>query len=220
MDIYTNYDPNNITDLCLIMKKYNSDKSKLAYNGHHNYTIYYKFLFEPVRYNKMRIFELGLGTNNVNLPSNMGSNGTPGASLRGWSEFFPKSDIYGADIDKDILFNDSINRIKTYYCNQLDSDTIKQMWNITDLIEDFDIIIEDGLHNFEANKCFFENSIHKLKVNGVYIIEDVVISKIPIYHEWLTTWKNNNNNFDFNIIIIEGANNRYDNNLIAIKRKS
>ena len=30
------------------------------------------------------------------------------------------------------------------------------MWNDQSLQEDFDIIIEDGLHTFSANVCFFE----------------------------------------------------------------
>ena len=43
----------------------------------------------------------------------------------------------------------------------------------------FDIIIEDGLHTFEANKCFFENSIHKVKRGGIYIIEDITNIDLP-----------------------------------------
>lgn len=34
-------------------------------------------------------------------------------------ELFPHALVYGADIDRDILFEE--DRIKTFYCNQLDS---------------------------------------------------------------------------------------------------
>ena len=44
------------------------------------------------------------------------------------------------------------------------------MWKSLD---GFDIIIDDGLHEFHANKCFFENSIEKLNPGGFYIIEDI-----------------------------------------------
>ena len=96
----------------------------------------------------------------MNVPSNMGPNGRPGASLYGWSEFFFNSDIFGADIDTEILFN--TDKIKTFYCDQTNPHIIKYMWNEPKLQENFDVIIEDGLHTFNANVCFFENSIHKL----------------------------------------------------------
>ena len=68
------------TELCEIMTKYGSDKG----TGPHNYTILYYELFKNIRYESLNIFELGLGTNNIDTPSNMGKNGKPGASLRGW----------------------------------------------------------------------------------------------------------------------------------------
>ena len=45
-----------------------------------------------------------MGTNNPNLVSTMGSSGRPGASLYAFKEYLPNAIIYGADIDKDILF--------------------------------------------------------------------------------------------------------------------
>lgn len=210
MNIYTNFNPYEITDLCHIMNKYGSDKSKLSCDGHHNYSTLYTKLFDPVKHLQLNIFELGIGTNNILLPSNMGINGKPGASLRGWRDFFPNSQIHGADIDKDILFTEE--RIKTYYCDQLNPIIIKNMW---DEIEcNFDIIIEDGLHTFEANKCFFENSIHKLKKDGVYIIEDII--HVKDYYDIINKWKTLYN-LEINIKQIEGANN-YDNNIIIIQK--
>ena len=46
------------------------------------------------------------------------------------------------------------------------------MW---DMIKekDFDLIIDDGAHFFDANINFYKNSFDKLKKNGYYIIEDV-----------------------------------------------
>lgn len=104
--------PTVATSLCEIMGRYGSDKGHIDITkSHHNYTTYYYHIFNPIRTEKLRVFELGLGTNNPNLPSNMGVNGKPGASVYGWREFFPHSDIFGADIDTDILF--SADRIRT-----------------------------------------------------------------------------------------------------------
>ena len=69
--------------------------------------------------------EVGLGSNNTELLSNMGSDGKPLASLRAWRDYFPNAQIYGADIDKDILTNEE--RIKTFFVDQTKPDTIREM---------------------------------------------------------------------------------------------
>lgn len=156
-----------MTSLCNIMTKCGSDKG-----SYHNYTTIYYDYFNDISNNNLNIFELGLGTNYTDVASSMGPNGTPGASLYGWKEFFPNSNIYGADIDKRILFND--DRIKTYFCDQTNIQIINNLWNNIELINlEFDIILDDGLHEFNANLTFFENSFYKLKKGGKYIIEDL-----------------------------------------------
>jgi hypothetical protein len=42
----------------------------------------------------------------------------------------------------------------------------------------FDLMIDDGLHTFESAICLFENSINKLAPNGTYIIEDASINDL------------------------------------------
>ena len=111
------------TELCNIMSKYGSDKGQ----GPHNYTIYYDEIFKSMRNKSLSLFELGLGTNNLDVKSNMGPNGKPGASLRGWKEYFINSKIYGADIDKRILFEE--DDIKTFHCDQTNKSSIDEMWS-------------------------------------------------------------------------------------------
>ena len=113
------------TTLCEIMGRNKSDKGHINITkSWHNYTTFYYSIFQSLRDKNLRLFELGLGTNNRNIPSNMGENGRPGASLYGWHEFFPNSDIFGADIDSDILFNTT--KIKTFYCDQRNPEIIKK----------------------------------------------------------------------------------------------
>ena len=171
------------TNLCKIMERYGSDKSV----RNHNYTLVYSKLFDPIKQNKLRVFELGLGTNNTDVPSNMGPDGKPGASVYGWAEYFPNSDIFGADIDKRILFN--TKRINTFYCDQTNPESIKELWNNPLLANNFDIIVEDGLHCFIANITFFENSIHKLNKGGYYIIEDIETSEFPLFNDKINEYK-------------------------------
>jgi hypothetical protein len=209
------FDETIATPLCEIMGRNKSDKGNINIKqSQHNYTTFYYSIFKNLKNETLRIFELGLGTNNTNLPSNMGRDGRPGASLYGWSEFFTNSFIYGADIDKDILFN--TEKIKTYYCDQTKPDIIKQMWNDNnDLSDNFDIIVEDGLHTFNANVCFFENSIHKLNKNGYYIIEDITNNDIALFNNKINEWKTLYTYLTFTLLKIP-ANNTYDNTLIVI----
>jgi hypothetical protein len=101
----------------------------------------------------------------------MGVFGVPGASHRGWQELFPRALVYGADIDRGILFEEG--RIKTFYCDQLDRASIHELWARPDLGGGVDVIIEDGLHTFEANVSFLEASLDYLRPGGIYVIEDI-----------------------------------------------
>ena len=99
----------------------------------------------------------------------MGVTGKPGASLRAWRDYFENAKIYGADIDKEILFRETI--IKTFYVDQTDKKSVLQMWKKIDE-KNFNLIIDDGLHTFSAAINLFELSINRLKPDGIYIIED------------------------------------------------
>ena len=182
---------NLISELCEI---YGSDKGYLHLNTAkhfsfqpHSYANFYYNIFNHCKDYIKLVFEVGIGTNNPNLPSSMGTNYKPGASLRVWKDYFFNAQIYGADVDKNILFNDE-DRIHTYYVDQLNTNSIKKMWNNIKK-KDFDIIIDDGLHTFEANINFFLNSFDKLKKNGIYIIEDVDYKNLNIINEKLKKFK-------------------------------
>jgi hypothetical protein len=150
------------------------------------------------------VFECGLGTNNPDLQGNMTVDGMPGASLRVWRDYFKNAQVYGADIDKDILFQE--NRIKTFYVDQLNAPSIETMWKEIG-IQNFDIIIDDGLHTTDANI----NSFNKLKKNGIYIIEDVHILELNNIMEKLKK-------FSPELVVLENKNVKYrDNNLVIIR---
>jgi hypothetical protein len=214
MDI--NVTRKGVNDLCFIMNFYGSDKGHPMDNGHHNYTQYYHEVFKTVRDDPIRIFELGLGTNNLNFPSNMGVNGKPGASLRGWKQYFKNAHVFGADIDGGILFEE--DRIKTYQCDQNDGNSVRALWAQPALQDEFDVIIEDGLHIFESNVHFFETSYHKLKVGGVFIIEDVMYYTLDRWNQKLSEWRITYPNHTFRLYVVPHKNNPHDNTLIICQR--
>lgn len=213
MNIQTTQISDEPTELCSIMTQFGSDKG----SGHHNYTRFYYKLFSSIREDPINIFELGLGTNDVSLPSNMGPNGQPGASLYGWKHFFPNATVYGADIDRNILFE--ANRIHTFYCDQGSPTSIEQLWSSPDLNDiKFDIIIEDGLHTFDYNVTFFENSIQKLKTGGVFIIEDISNDYIYNWEKQIEEWRVQYPDVHFVFLNIDNPYNSYDNRLLLAQK--
>lgn len=204
------------TDLCYIMNYYGSDKGSPEDTVNHSYTRLYSNLFAPVKNDPVRVFELGLGTNNTDMVSNMGTSGKPGASLRGWRHFFPNGQIFGADIDRRVLFTDE--RIYTFYCDQNVGETIREMWESPILAEEFDIIIEDGLHIFESNVNFFEHSYHKLKVGGVFVIEDIMYYNLDRFRAQIEEWQRKFPNLIYRLYTVPFKNNPYDNTVLLAQR--
>ena len=88
--------------------------------------------------------------------NNQGENYKTGGSLRMWRDYFKNAKIFGADIDKDCLFNE--DRIKTFYVDQSDKDSIINMWKQIDENE-FDILIDDGCHRFEETIIFLKTQL-------------------------------------------------------------
>lgn len=195
-------------ELKRLMDYYGSDKG--GKNNHHNYAQYYSLIFGNQKKNIKNFLEIGLGSNNVKVPSNMGKDGKPLASLRAWRDFFINANIYGADVDKRILKDE--NRIKTFYVDQTNPDTIKSMFEKIG-IEKFDIILEDGLHEYNANICFFENSIKHLAVDGIYIIEDVYYKDQEKFINYFEK-----TDYNFSVIDIFHDKNIANNCLVVIKK--
>lgn len=161
-------------ELADLFRLYRSDKSLL-----HNYHLLYGPLLSALkRSERLRILEIGLGTNNTDVISHMGSLGTPGASLRAFRDFLPNAELYGADVDRRILFSEA--RIKTYYVDQTNPDTFSDLAGAMDA-GSFDLIIDDGLHSPNANIATLIFALQSLKPNGFFIIEDIGPESIPIW---------------------------------------
>lgn len=201
------------TTLCALMKSMGSDKGDSC----HNYTTFYAKLFKKLRNKYIKIFELGIGTNYLDVPSNMGAEGNPGASLYAWEKYFPKAEVYGADIDKRILFQTPI--IKTFYCDQTDPLSIFKMFNHKDLIDSyFDIMIDDGLHEFNANLNFLIYSIKKLRRNGIYIVEDLTAETEFAFEQIKPALQKKLSLQEIEIVTIPSEVNKFNNVLLVIIR--
>ena len=206
------------SDLHRLSEIYGSDKGGDPSKPHpyphktHNYVDAYEMLFSNLKIPILDILECGIGTNNQSIESNMGVSGKPGASLRMWSSYFPKARIVGVDIDQSILFEEP--RIRTFHMDQTSNSSIHSFLESVNF-QNFDIIIDDGLHNFESNKTMFENLNPFLRAGGVYIIEDVAFQELSKY-------KSLSSEVDLalEIICLERRNTDLgDNNLVIFKKK-
>lgn len=183
----THYEASETDLLASLCDRYGSDKGSLKDSGHvyswppHNYTDYYSRIFSHCRQNVKRVFECGIGTDNPGIVANMGVTGNPGASLRVWRDYFPNATVYGGDIDRNVLFEE--DRIKTFYMDQLDPESIEHYWRQVE-VSDFDLMIDDGLHSFDSGACLFKYSVSKLASAGLYIIEDVRPDDLVRYREY------------------------------------
>ena len=81
-----------------------------------------------------------------------------------------------------------------------------------------DILIEDGLHTFEANVSFLEESLHHLRPGGVYICEDIMSDVIDKWRERLeTVYAKQYSTYEFAFVVLRDGGNQA-NNLLVVRR--
>jgi hypothetical protein len=154
-----------------IFDSYGCDKS-LSHNYHHVYGAVLKDLGSV-----SLMLEIGLGTTNTDVVSNMGGIWTPGNSLRAFREYLPSARIHGADIDRRILFQEE--RISTHFVDQTDITTIRDL--VSSLPAQLDLLIDDGLHAPNANLATLIVGLEAVRVGGWVVIEDIAEEALPFW---------------------------------------
>jgi len=157
-------------EIKICFDKYGSDKSS---NDYHN-------IYGPLLKNRGEItgiLEIGMGTNNTDIVSNMGLWGYPGASLRAFRDFLKSAMIFGADIDKRILFEDE--RIQTFFVDQTDPLTLTELGK--SIPSNLDLVIDDGLHSPNANIETLKFGLTKIKIGAWVVVEDIALDALPLW---------------------------------------
>jgi hypothetical protein len=139
----------------------------------HDYHFLYSYIFSNFKIKKL--VEIGLGSIDKNILSNMGNFGKPGGCLRAFSEILEDDAvIIGLEIDEKALFNEK--NIKTYKFDQLNINDINKF--VSNNPEGFDLVIDDGLHS----NISFINTIYMsqkiLNKNGLIVIEDIFAEQL------------------------------------------
>lgn len=154
-----------------LLDRYGSDKA-----NHHDYHYVYAAILRETQ-GVESVLEIGLGSNNDSIVSNMHGGGSPGGSLRALRDYLPNAQLYGADIDPSILFHE--DRIDTFSVNQLSSESLESLGDKVPAC--FDLIIDDGLHAPDANINTLNFGLSRLKPGGWFVTEDISYSAIPIW---------------------------------------
>ena len=155
-----------------IFDKHNCDKGQRR----HRYDRIYEPAFAPVQQKKFNMLEVGI---------------LRGESLKAHLEYFPAVELYAIDIfgripsaNVPILTADRVHWCK---CDSIQGPNEAFNAMVGDV--KFDIIIDDGLHTHDSQRCTFENFIPYLNEGGTYFIEDVWpfdrMNKQQKQHSWI-----------------------------------
>ena len=173
----------NIEELCSDPKsKLNAQALKKKFDKFgsfkHDYHYLYSAIFENP-FNVKNIFEIGIGNNTTykNMEKGGGIAGKPGSALRAFKEYFTNANIFGGDVEKEILFQEE--RIKTFFIDQETPETFNSLLNM--IPNNFDLVIDDGLHTPHANIASLEFGLKCVKVGGWIVIEDIGTPAIDLW---------------------------------------
>jgi hypothetical protein len=209
MNININYNT-LVSDLCLIGRKYDTDKSPQRVNVNINrhaypYTLFYDSIFKEIKNNKLNILEFGI---------------LEGASLLMWREYFSNSKIVGLDNDVNYLNKMRNEGFDVSFVDVKDENSISNTLNTLDMM--FDIIIEDTTHKTDDQIRIIKNSVKYLKPGGILIVEHICLHKNEEdYYNKLGDTLNEFQNYyfltlDHNKKYSQGANN--DKLLVLVKK--
>lgn len=151
----------SITDLCNLSIKYPTDKSAYVENNlhRHAYMSIYDMLFMSLRYKKIKLGEGGI-LNNM--------------SMKCWREYFPYAELHGFDYNDDLLQSaKNENLFDTTYHKMDVSDTNSIVNAFVASGGNFDIIIDDMIHDVHHNTLFSKQAYKFLKPSGLLILEDL-----------------------------------------------
>lgn len=142
------------------MDRNRSDKGTLSGEAH-GYTPFYESWLGSMRNEPVRILEIGVCDPRM-----------PGASLKGWYEYFPKATIFGYDIVDGHRFDN--DRVTTFIGDQADRKDLARFIEVSG--GEFDIIIDDGSHRPMHQQVSLAALFPHLKPGGQYIIEDMHVA--------------------------------------------
>lgn len=129
----------------------------------HGFIEIYDPLFEPMRNDSVRFFEIGILT---------------GLSHLMWRNYFQQGEIFGIDL-RDYSRVAAKEGIKTYVADQSNRGDLSRFIDASG--GDFDVILDDGGHAMHHQQVSLGYLFSEVKPGGMFIIEDVHTSLPELY---------------------------------------
>ena len=154
-------------ELTKVLARHGSDKALLShqvtFKAGHFYSYFYRSLFSSHKEKTFNLLEFGIDQ---------------GASLRAWSEYFPNASIFGVDYRRDFLFE--TEKITTF---EVDMYSPPSLFNFVEQVSryEFDIIIDDGPHDFLSTKNTWEICFPTFAEDFIYVCEDIPMREFESY---------------------------------------
>ena len=149
-----------MSELRTLFDKWGCDKGRK-----HGYEECYEQFFEPLKNENINILEVGI---------------FKGRSLEVFREYFPNAQIYGIDVFTRVTPTEprlvrlfANKNVHWAMCDSTDPSCVSEITKTFGKDTKFDIIIDDGLHEPEANAKTLKNLWPLLKPDGIYFVEDV-----------------------------------------------
>lgn len=160
-----------------LSRKYVLDKNICT--SWHNYIPIYTQLFEPIRAEKLRILEIGIGVVEEGQMLHTKDIGyRTGNSLRCWRDYFPNASVYGIDIYETKMKED---RIKTFVANQANNEQLLDV--MLQIGGRLHIIIDDGSHQVQDQVSSFMFLSQFMANHSMYVIEDIQLPAQPSFKD-------------------------------------
>ncbi|GAB5418131.1 MAG: class I SAM-dependent methyltransferase [Crocinitomicaceae bacterium] len=149
----------------------------------HGFIEIYEPLFEPIRDDSVRIFEIGI---------------LRGLSHLMWRNYFQNGEIYGIDL-KDYSEVAARDGILTYVADQSNRDDLNAFLEFSG--GKFDVILDDGGHAMDHQQVSLGYLFSEVKPGGMFIVEDVHTSLPQVYPD--TSFKVNDVETNTTLLMLE-----------------
>jgi len=149
--------------------------------GWHNYGYVYSAFLSIFARQGCTLMEVGdaaslWGSTDSGAPS------SSGGSIRVWKEYLSAS-TFGVDIDRALAETFDLSR--PVVVNQSERTTIRQELSC----RQYDVIIDNGIHSFEASTLLMEAAQDHLAASGLYVVEAVPVTDIDRWEVHLARTK-------------------------------
>lgn len=150
-----------------LANRFSTDKGTQAKEAH-GYSLVYDLVLSGLRDKEFNLLELGLAIGGPELGGDVGRKVVRSPSVEMWIEYFPKAQIYGADISDFSKLN-----YDRFTFVQVDCSEPKEVRCILEFGVKFDVIIDDASHAAFHQQVTFANLFQALQPGGLFVIEDL-----------------------------------------------